>query len=81
MLGLEIRAGVHCGEVERAGSAIRGVNVHLASRVAGAAGAGEVLVTTTVRDLTAGSGVRFEDRGIQTLEGIPEPRQLLRALV
>lgn len=79
-LGLEMRAGIHCGEVERAGTAIRGIAVHIASRTAAAAGANEVLVSTTIRDLTAGSGLRFVDRGLYELKGIPEPRLLLQAL-
>ncbi|MDP9251808.1 MAG: adenylate/guanylate cyclase domain-containing protein, partial [Chloroflexota bacterium] len=78
--GLEIRAGVHCGEVERSDGAIRGIAVHVASRIAGAAAPGEVLVSTTVRELTAGSGLRFEDRGMRGLKGVSEKRQLLRAL-
>lgn len=80
-LDLDVRVGVHCGEVERAGTAIRGLNVHLASRVAANARAGDVVTTTTVRDLTAGSGLRFEDLGVRQLKGIDEPRQLLRALL
>jgi class 3 adenylate cyclase len=76
-LGLEARAGVHTGEVERSGTAIRGVAVHLASRVASIAGAQEVLVTSTVRDLVAGSGLTFTERGVHELKGIPEPRQVL----
>jgi pimeloyl-ACP methyl ester carboxylesterase len=79
-LGLQIRVGVHCGEVERTEDAIRGVSVTLTARVLAAAGAGEVVVTTTIRDLTAGSGLRFEDRGVHALKGIPDGRQLLRAL-
>jgi class 3 adenylate cyclase len=62
-LGLDVRVGVHCGEVERAGSAIRGIAVHTASRIAGAAAPGEVLVSATIRDLTAGAGLEFEDHG------------------
>ena len=76
-LGLRIRAGVHVGEVERAGSAIRGINVHLAARIAAAAAAGEILVSSTVRDLCAGSGIQFGDRGLHALKGIAEPRELL----
>lgn len=75
--GLEARAGVHTGEVERSGAAIRGIAVHLAARVASLAGAGEVLVSSTVRDLVAGSDLTFTDRGMHTLKGIPEPRQIL----
>jgi pimeloyl-ACP methyl ester carboxylesterase/class 3 adenylate cyclase len=79
-LGLDIRAGVQCGEVERAGSAVRGIAVHLASRIAGVAAPSEVLVSSTIRDLTAGSGLTFVDRGLHALKGVPEQRQLFRAL-
>jgi class 3 adenylate cyclase len=70
-LGLEVRAGLHTGEVEVAGSDIRGVAVHLGARVAALAGAGEVLVSSTVRDLVAGSGIEFSDRGVHSLKGVP----------
>ena len=76
-LGLELRAGVHTGEVELAGTAIRGIAVHTASRIASLAGPGEVYTSSTVRDLVAGSGIGFQDRGMHTLKGIPEPRQVL----
>jgi class 3 adenylate cyclase len=75
-LGLELRAGVHTGEVELAGSAVRGIAVHTGSRVAEVAAPGEVLVSSTVRDLVAGSGLAFEDRGEHALKGIPEPKRL-----
>ena len=74
--GIEVRAGLHCGEVERIGGRLRGVAVHLAARVAGSAAPSEVLVTGTVRDLVAGSGLTFADRGIHDLKGIPEPYRL-----
>ena len=70
-LGLEVRAGLHTGEVELAGHAVRGIAVHTGARVASAAGAGEVLVSQTVKDLVAGSGIEFEDRGAHDLKGIP----------
>jgi class 3 adenylate cyclase len=70
-LGLEIRAGLHTGEVELAGEAVRGIAVHTGARVAAQAGAGEVLVSHTVKDLVAGSGIEFEDRGASELKGIP----------
>jgi pimeloyl-ACP methyl ester carboxylesterase len=70
-LGLELHAGVHIGECEVAGDKVRGVAVHTAARVAAAAGAGEVLVSGTVRDLVAGSGIRFEERGTHELKGVP----------
>jgi pimeloyl-ACP methyl ester carboxylesterase len=75
-LGLEIRSGVHTGEVERAGDAIRGIAVHTGARVSAVAGAGEVLVSETVRALVAGSGIAFEERGEHELKGIPEPLRL-----
>jgi class 3 adenylate cyclase len=78
-LGLEIRAGLHTGEVERVDGSIRGIAVHLAARVAGQAAAREVLVTSTTRDLVAGSGLSFVDRGERTLKGIDEPRRLYAA--
>jgi pimeloyl-ACP methyl ester carboxylesterase len=70
-LGLEVRAGVHTGEVEMVGSTVRGLAVHIGARVAAAAGPGEVLVSSTVKDLVAGSGLRFRPRGRALLEGVP----------
>jgi class 3 adenylate cyclase len=70
-LGLQIRAGLHTGEIELAGSAVRGIAVHIGARVADEAGAGEVLVSSTVKDLVAGSGIRFVDRGLRVLKGVP----------
>lgn len=70
-LGLEVRAGLHTGEIEMAGDDVRGLAVHIGARVAAAAGPGEVLVTGTVRDLVAGSGIDFEDRGSSVLKGVP----------
>jgi class 3 adenylate cyclase len=75
-LGLEIRAGVHTGEVELAGTGIRGLAVHVGARIAGSAQAGEVLVSRTVKDLVSGSGIVFLDRGEHALKGVPEPWQL-----
>ena len=69
--GLEVRAGVHTGECERMGDNIGGVAVHIGSRVAGLAGPGEVLASSTVKDLVSGSGIVFEDRGAHSLKGIP----------
>jgi class 3 adenylate cyclase len=69
--GLEVRAGVHTGECERTGDNIGGLAVHIGSRVAGLAGPGEVLASSTVRDLVAGSGIVFEERGAHPLKGIP----------
>jgi class 3 adenylate cyclase len=73
---LHARAGLHVGEIELQGDDIAGVAVHVAARVMGEAGDDEVLVSRTVRDLTAGSGLHFEDRGTHTLRGIPEDWQL-----
>jgi class 3 adenylate cyclase len=70
-VGLEIRAGLHTGEVELAGNAVRGIAVHTGARVAAQAGPGEVLVSQTVKDLVAGSGIEFADRGSHELKGIP----------
>jgi len=70
-LGLEIRAGLHTGEVELAGDAVRGIAVHTGARVASAAGPSEVLVSQTVKDLVAGAGIEFEDRGARELKGVP----------
>ena len=70
-LGLEIRAGLHTGEVELAGDRVRGVAVHIGARVAATANPGEVLVSSTVKDLVAGSGIEFDDRGSYSLKGVP----------
>ena len=70
-LGLQVRAGIHTGECERAGEKIAGLAVNVGARVSGAAGPGEVLVSGTVKDLVAGSGIEFEDRGTHELKGVP----------
>jgi pimeloyl-ACP methyl ester carboxylesterase len=70
-LGLEIRAGLHTGELELDGSEIRGIAVHTGARVAAKAGPGEVLASSTVKDLVAGSGLEFADRGTHELKGVP----------
>jgi len=70
-LGLAVRAGVHTGECELDGGKLRGIAVHIGARVAGQASAGEVLVSSTVKDLVAGSGLEFEDRGAHELRGVP----------
>jgi class 3 adenylate cyclase len=69
-LGLQIRAGLHTGEVEIAGGDVRGIAVHIGSRVAGLAGPGEVLVSRTVADLVAGSGIVLAERGEHELKGV-----------
>jgi class 3 adenylate cyclase len=70
-LGIDVRAGLHTGEVEVTGDDIAGVAVHIGARVSALAGASEVLVSSTVRDLVAGSGIEFEDRGDHHLKGVP----------
>jgi class 3 adenylate cyclase len=70
-LGIEVRVGVHAGEVECEAESLIGITVHIGSRVTGVASPGEVLVSSTVRDLTAGSGITFTDRGTHILRGIP----------
>ena len=70
-IGLEVRAGVHTGEVELMGADVGGIAVHIGARVAALAGPGEVLVSGTVRDLVAGSGIEFADRGEAALKGVP----------
>jgi class 3 adenylate cyclase len=71
-IGLETRCGLHTGEVELVGQSVRGIAVHLGARIAAAAAPGEVLTSSTVRDLVAGSGIAFEDRGERALKGLPE---------
>jgi class 3 adenylate cyclase len=70
-IGLTVRTGLHTGECEKLGEKIGGLAVHIGARVAGQAQPGEVLVSGTVRDLVAGSGIRFADRGRRTLKGVP----------
>jgi class 3 adenylate cyclase len=70
VLGIETRAGVHTGECSRSGEKVTGIAVHTAARVLAAAAPSEVLVSSTVKDLVAGSGIRFRDRGIHSLKGI-----------
>jgi class 3 adenylate cyclase len=79
-LGVEVRAGVHTGEVEMAGPELRGLAVHLAARIMGAAGAGEVFVSATARELASGAGIEFEDRGSHAFKGITGERQVYQAL-
>ena len=80
-LGLEIRAGLHTGEVELAGDRPRGIAVHIGARVAALAAPGEVLVSSTVKDLVAGSGIEFEERGAVELAGVPGEWRLYAARV
>ena len=66
-----MRSGLHTGECEVRGDDLAGIAVHIGARVSALAGPGEVLVTSTVRDLVTGSGIEFTDRGIQELKGVP----------
>lgn len=79
-LGIEVRAGVHTGEVELAEDDVRGLAVHIGARVSALAGASEVLVSSTVKDLVAGSGLTFEDAGEHELKGVPDRWHLYRVL-
>ena len=79
-VGITIRAGVHTGEIELEGDAVRGIAVHIGARVASLAGPGEVLVSSTVKDLTAGSGLVFEDAGEHELKGVPDRWRLYRVV-
>jgi len=79
-LGLEIRAGLHTGEIQTIGDKIGGLAVNIGARVGGEAGASEVLVSQTVKDLTVGSGLTFEDAGEHELKGIPDRWRLYRAV-
>jgi class 3 adenylate cyclase/pimeloyl-ACP methyl ester carboxylesterase len=78
-LGLDLRAGVHTGEVELAGSKVEGIAVHIGARVAAEARPCEVLVSSIVRDLAGGSGIDFEDRGMRALKGVPGDWHLFAA--
>jgi pimeloyl-ACP methyl ester carboxylesterase len=75
-LGLEVRAGLHTGEAEKVGDDLRGIAVNIGSRIGAIAQPGEVLVSNTVVDLVAGSGLAFEDRGDHELKGVPGSRRL-----
>jgi class 3 adenylate cyclase len=75
-LGVDVRAGLHTGECEMAGGKVGGIAVHIGARVAALAGPGEVLVSSTVKDLVAGSGIRFQDRGPSQLKGVPDEWRL-----
>ena len=70
-IGLDVRAGLHTGECEVRGDDLAGIAVHIGARVAASAAPGEVLVSSTVKDLVAGSGLRFVDRGSHSLHGVP----------
>ena len=78
-LGIEVRSGLHTGEIEIGRDDVGGIAVHIAARVTELAVSGEILVSSTVRDLVAGSGLAFRDRGSQSLKGLPEPLRLFVA--
>ena len=80
ILGIAVRSGLHAGEIDRKGDDISGIAVHIAARIAAAAAPGEALVSSTVRDLVAGSDLRFEDRGYHALRGLPEAVHLYVAV-
>jgi class 3 adenylate cyclase len=75
-LRIQLRMGVHTGEVEVVDRAVRGIAVHIAARIAELADSNEILVSSTVRDLVVGSGLSFADRGDHVLKGVPESRRL-----
>jgi len=77
-LGIKIKAGLHLGECEAVEGRVRGIAVHIGARVAGMAGPGEVLVSSTVRDVSTGSDIRFEDHGTHLLKGIPGEWRLFK---
>jgi pimeloyl-ACP methyl ester carboxylesterase len=76
-LGIQIRIGLHTGEIELRGTDVAGIAVHIAARVAAVADPGEVLVSSTVRDLVVGSNLEFTDRGVRALKGVPGEWRLL----
>jgi class 3 adenylate cyclase len=78
--GIEVRSGLHTGEIELAGDDVAGIAVHIAARVCALAGPGEVLASSTVKDLVAGSGIEFEPRGAHALKGVPGQWQIVAAL-
>jgi class 3 adenylate cyclase len=79
-VGLAVRAGLHTGECEMRGDGVSGIAVHMGARVAALAEPGEVLVSSTVKDLVAGSGIEFEDRGVHELKGVPGEWRLFAVL-
>jgi class 3 adenylate cyclase len=78
-LGLEIRAGLHTGEIHLVDGDIEGISVHIASRISSLAGAHEVVVSRTVKDLIAGSGISLEAYGTHSLKGVPDEWQVFKA--
>src|SRR5262249_52810614 len=78
--GINVRAGVHAGECEVRGEDLGGIAVHIGARVAALASAGQVLTTSTVKDLVAGSSIAFTDHGVHDLKGLPEPWHLYEVI-
>ena len=78
-LGIEVRAGLHTGEIELRGDDVGGIAVHIGQRVSALAGPGEVLVSSTVKDLVAGSGITFAGRGSHVLKGVPDEWRVFAA--
>jgi class 3 adenylate cyclase len=78
--GLAVRSGLHTGEIELAGLDVAGIAVHIAARISATARAGEVLASSTVKDLVAGSGIEFEARGRHRLKGVPDEWRLFAAI-
>ena len=78
-LDIQVRCGLHTGEIETAGDDVQGIAVHIAARVSALAEAGEILVSRTVKDLVAGSGLHFKERGKHSLKGLQEPMELYAA--
>lgn len=79
LLGLEVRCGLHTGEIEIVGDDVAGLAVHIGARIVALAPPGDVLVSRTVKDLVVGSGIEFEDRGTHSLKGVPDEWQLFAA--
>jgi class 3 adenylate cyclase len=79
-LGLSLRIGIHTGECEIRGDSLEGVAIHMAARVSGMAAGGDILVSRTIKDLVAGSGIEFEDFGTHTLKGIPDEHQIFKVI-
>ena len=77
-LGVNVRIGIHTGECEVRGQSLEGVAIHMAARVSSMAAGGDILVSRTVKDLVAGSGIEFEDFGTHELKGIPDEHQIFR---
>jgi class 3 adenylate cyclase len=75
-LGIDVRIGLHSGEVELRGTDVGGIAVNIGARVVASGGGGDVMASSTVRDLVAGSGIGFMDRGEHALKGVPEPWRL-----